>query len=96
MPVSSRCELPHLEVSVLIWQVDPSEAHPLSVNTTTPKDPHLASVIATIMSAYEKVKQDIVPYHSDPSPDGPGEKKGEYGICCNRTLGCDCNGPPST
>ena len=91
------CELlPHLEVSVLIWQVDPSEAHPLSVNTTTPKDPHLASVIATIMSAYEKVKQDIVPYHSDPAPDGPGEKKGEYGICCNRTLGCDCNGPPST
>jgi len=76
-------------------EVDPSEAHPLSVNTTTPKDPLLATVIAKIMSAYEAELANMVTHHSPPAPDGPGEAPGQYGICCNRTLGCDCDGPPS-
>ena len=76
--------------------VDPSEAHPLSVNTTAHDDPAIAAVLEQIMQAYAKEVASVVPHASQPAPDGPGEKPGEYGICCNRTLGCDCDGPPSS
>ena len=33
---------------------------------------------------------------SPPAPDGPGEKPGQYGVCCSRAKGCDCDGPPSS
>lgn len=75
-------------------EVDPSEAHPLSANTTQPADPTLAAVIATIMAAYDAEVATLHSYHEKPPPDAPGEGPGEWGVCCNRTLGCDCNGPP--
>ena len=34
-------------------EVDPSEAHPLSVNTTGSEDPLIDAVLSTIMAAYQ-------------------------------------------
>jgi len=77
-------------------EVDPSEAHPLSVNTTGSEDPLIDAVLSTIMAAYQAEVTSWRPYHVQPAPDRPGEGPGVYGVCCNRTLGCDCDGAPST
>ena len=76
-------------------EVDPSEAHPLCFNTTTPKDPVLKQVVQRFTEAYAKEVATLVPHSSPPAPDEPGEGPGKYGVCCNRTKGCDCDGPPS-
>ena len=75
--------------------VDPSEHYPLSANTTAPDDPQLAAVVGAIMVAYAKEVATLHPRGpSPPAPDGPGERPGEYGVCCDRSKGCDCDGPP--
>lgn len=73
---------------------DPSEQFPLCMNTTTPKDPELVHVIKRLEEARADILKDVVPHESKPAPDGPGEGPGKYGVCCNRTMGCDCDGPP--
>jgi len=75
-------------------EIDPSEAYPLSFNTTTSSDPVIAEVLATLTAAYAQQVTELQPHPSPPAPDGPGEGPGTYGVCCNRTLSCDCDGPP--
>lgn len=77
-------------------EVDPSEAYPLTYNTTSPPDPALRAVVAKFVAAYEEEIRNVQRHVSPPAPLGPGEGPGRYGVCCNRTLGCDCDGPPSS
>jgi arylsulfatase A-like enzyme len=74
---------------------DPSEAYALTYNTTTPSDPELSKVVAKFISSYAQQVASLVRTQPPPAPDRPGEGPGKYGVCCNRTLGCDCDGPPS-
>lgn len=81
----------------LLFQVehDPSEAYALTQNTTAPPDPALAAVVARFAAAYAREVAAVVARPSPPAPDAPGEGPGAYGVCCNRTLGCECDGPPA-
>ena len=72
-------------------EVDPSEAYPLCANTTSPADPRLAAVVRKLHQARARQIETLRPHASPPAPDGPGEGPGRYGICCNRTLKCDCD-----
>ncbi len=81
----------------LVFNVDedPSEEHPLAFgNETRPADPAIEAVVAQFSAAYAREVGTFRVYPSPPAPDGPGEGPGRYGVCCNRTLGCDCDGPP--
>ena len=74
--------------------VDPSEAYPLVANDTMPDDPALAALVEAFNAAYAREVATLKPYRPFPAPDGPGEGPGRYGVCCNRTMGCECDGPP--
>ena len=71
---------------------DPSEGYPLAVNTTT--GPY-ADVIAKIMAAHAEEAKTMHYGTLIKAPDQPGEGPGKYGVCCDRSKNCDCNGPPS-
>ena len=73
---------------------DPSETYPLSVNTTNPQDRDLRAVIQTLNAARERQAQALRPTLAPPAPDRPGEGPGKYGVCCDRSKGCDCTGAP--
>ena len=75
--------------------MDPEEAHPLAYNTSRPLDPAIRAVVERFNRAYAAEVKTFHKNLSPPAPDGPGEGPGRYGVCCNRTLGCDCDGPPS-
>ena len=75
--------------------VDPSEAYALTDNNTMPSDPTLQALVRRLQRAYAAELQRVVPYHAPPAPDGPGEGAGTYGVCCDRSRGCDCDGKPS-
>ena len=91
------CPTVHYTNGPLIFNVeeDPAESIALCANTTTPSDPELARVVNVLQSAYAKEIAGKIVRPSPPAPDGPGEGPGTYGICCNRTKGCDCDGKPS-
>mmetsp|Transcript_7205 Transcript_7205/g.12505 ORF Transcript_7205/g.12505 Transcript_7205/m.12505 type:complete len:82 (-) Transcript_7205:59-304(-) len=76
-------------------EVDPSDAYALADNNTMPSDAKLQEVIKTLQKAYAEQVERLVPYPSPPAPDAPGEGPGRYGVCCDRSKGCDCDGPPS-
>ena len=73
---------------------DPSETYPLSVNTTNPQDRDLRAVIQKLNAARERQAQALRPTLAPPAPDRPGEGPGKYGVCCDRSKGCDCTGAP--
>jgi len=76
-------------------EVDPSEAYALTDNNTMPSDPKLRQVVRVLQEEYAKQVQILVPHHTPDAPDGPGESPGKYGVCCDRSKGCDCDGQPS-
>ena len=97
-PIALRgCPVIEYSGGPLLFNVDqdPAEAYPLSVNTTTPRDPELRAVIAKLNAA-RALQSDLLHGHTTPPPpDGKGEGPGRYGVCCDRSKGCDCDGPPS-
>jgi len=75
--------------------VDPSEAYPLTANNTIPTDAKLKEVVQYLQVAYAQETQSLVPHVSPPAPDEEGEGPGKYGVCCDRSKGCDCDGAPT-
>jgi arylsulfatase A-like enzyme len=75
-------------------EVDPSEAYALT-HQGMPLDPKINEVVVTLQAAYEKEVKSLVSHTTPPAPDGPGEGPGAYGVCCDRSRGCDCDGKPS-
>jgi hypothetical protein len=57
-----------------------------------PTDPTLKQVIADIEAALAVEVKSMT--WGQPGV-AHGGVPGEYGICCNRTMLCDCDGPPS-
>lgn len=72
-------------------EVDPSESTPAD----TKKDEEAAAALQRIVKAHAMEKATFVHQKNTPLPDGPGEGPGLYGVCCDRTKNCDCNGKPS-
>jgi len=91
-PVKEYAEVPLL----FNVDVDPSEAYALTENNTMPSDPKLQQVIKTLQAAYKEQIRALVPHASPAAPDAPGEGPGTYGVCCDRSKGCDCDGKPSS
>jgi len=71
-------------------EVDPSEAYPL-VNGSMPHSPELIQLVSELQALYKAEIASLQPYSQPPAPDGPGEGPGLYAVCCNRTLGCNCD-----
>ena len=98
-PLSRRVRsLPHAPCTTRpspLCQIDPSEAYPLTNNGTEPTDATIKKVIADVRAAYKTEVANFVYGHLVPAPDQPGEGPGKYGVCCDRSKGCDCNGKPS-
>lgn len=74
---------------------DPSEAYPLTTNGKQPTDPAVKAAVDALNQAREKEIATMVFGNLQAPPDGPGEGKNKYGVCCDRSRGCDCNGKPS-
>jgi hypothetical protein len=62
---------------------DPSEAYPLN----------LTDINREILSKLQYELKNFWYGTLTPPPDQPGEGPGEYGVCCDRSKGCDCSGP---
>jgi arylsulfatase A len=73
---------------------DPSESMPISANGL-PKHPEDLAAMRRIIKAYAMEKSTFEFGHIVPHPDGPGEGPDHYGLCCDRSKDCKCNGPPS-
>jgi len=82
---------------------DSSEAYPLNLmnpvdengtkipdKTVLPDDPDHRAAMERILKAYAFEVATFVYGDNVPEPDGPNEKPGQYGVCCNRTLHCNC------
>ena len=60
-----------------------------------PADPELVALLKALEAAREQEKQTMVYGKLNAPADGPGEGPNKYGVCCDRSKGCDCNGQPS-
>ena len=85
----TQCYDPMLLFDVL---EDPSEAYPLALNSTPAA---YANVINEIIAARDAEAKTMYYGKLTAAPDGPGEGPGTYGVCCDRTLGCNCTTSPS-
>lgn len=73
-------------------EVDPSEAQPVDTND----DYEASAALKRIVRALAMEKATFVHQKNQPLPDGPGEGPGIYGVCCDRSKNCECNGKPSS
>lgn len=71
---------------------DPSEAYPLNPGGTMPTDPNLAAIAAMFNKAYDT---EVATFVARQPMKGSGGTPGQYGVCCDRSKKCDCDGPPS-
>ncbi|CAB9527311.1 acetylgalactosamine-6-sulfatase [Seminavis robusta] len=70
---------------------DPSETFPICDGNTLPEnDPDARAAIERILRAYAMEKATFEYGKIPPLPPGPGEGKGHYGVCCNRSTNCSC------
>jgi len=74
---------------------DPSEAYPLTNNGVNVTDPEIIAVLAALKDARAKEVASMVFGKLIAPPDQPGEGPNKYGVCCDRSKGCDCDGKPS-
>jgi len=74
---------------------DPSEANPLNPQGDMPAGSKAQQAMRDIQAAYEVERRTFVYGRLTAEPDGPGEGPDKYGLCCDRTRQCDCDGPPS-
>eukprot|EP00055_Hartaetosiga_balthica_P000690 m.137228 g.137228 ORF g.137228 m.137228 type:complete len:580 (+) comp11468_c0_seq1:204-1943(+) len=85
------CYVKHYSPAPLLFNIsqDPSEAYPLTTNGTMPADPSVLHVVNSILSAYEEEVKTLHYGKLHPAPGSP-----PYGVCCDRSRNCDCNGNP--
>merc|ERR1712014_269323 len=76
-------------------ELDPSEAVPLNPDGKVPTEEEAQRALERIGHALAAEKATFVPGRLVPEPDQEGEGPGRYGICCDRSKNCDCNGSPS-
>lgn len=72
---------------------DPSEAVPLNEPNQQPKRPEDIDAMDRILKAYAMEVATFEYGQILHIPDGPGESPGKYGVCCDRSLGCNCTLP---
>merc|ERR1719263_1855 len=73
------------------------EDHICETESVHTKDDYEASAaLKRIVKALAMEKATFVHQTNTPLPDGPGEGPGIYGVCCDRSKNCDCNGKPSS
>merc|ERR1712110_765129 len=72
-------------------EVDPAESTPAKTDV----DAEAAAALKRIVHALAMEKATFVHQKNTPLPDGPGEGPGLYGVCCDRSKDCDCNGKPA-
>jgi arylsulfatase A len=72
-------------------EVDPSESTPVDTKASVEG----AAAMIRIVSALAMEKATFVHQANVPLPDGHGEGPGMYGVCCDRSKNCDCDGRPS-
>jgi len=70
--------------------VDPSEAYPLTVNNTQPKDDYIKIIVQQFQDAYAEEVRTFNFNNPPPEPDQPYEAGDKYGLCCDRTKDCYC------
>lgn len=73
---------------------DPSEEYPINPKGSQPADgtPE-AEALKAIVAAYEsEVASFVARQPMQSTTCGPS---GQYGVCCDRSKNCDCDGPPS-
>mmetsp|Transcript_56321 Transcript_56321/g.180831 ORF Transcript_56321/g.180831 Transcript_56321/m.180831 type:complete len:599 (+) Transcript_56321:53-1849(+) len=92
------CKIKKYMEAPLLFNVekDPSEAIPLNPDGEMPHDAEAAAAIGRIQKAHATERATFVYGSLVPEPDGPGEGPGRYGVCCDRSKQCDCDGAPSS
>eukprot|EP00054_Salpingoeca_dolichothecata_P012819 m.71181 g.71181 ORF g.71181 m.71181 type:complete len:554 (+) comp20142_c0_seq1:29-1690(+) len=101
-PGLGGCHLPDCKHKTydppLLFNVDqdPSESFPLTENGQKPTNPIIKDVLAKFAAALEQEQKTMFHHKLIAPPDGPGEGPGKYGVCCDRSRGCDCDGKPSS
>lgn len=72
---------------------DPSEAFPICTGDRLPEhNPEANAAISRILRAYAMEKATFEYGHIPPLPPGPGEGPDRYGLCCDRSKNCFCEG----
>lgn len=71
---------------------DPSESTPLNSPNEMPSKPEDVDALNRILKAHAMEVATFEFGKILDIPDGPDEGPGEYGLCCNRSLGCNCTG----
>jgi len=74
---------------------DPSESQPVNEEGQAPRGADAVLAMKRIQQAYRTERATFIYGNLVPEPDEPGEGPGSYGVCCDRSRGCDCDGPPS-
>jgi len=69
---------------------DPSESIPISVGEL-PQEAEHRDAMERIMKAYAFERATFTHGTLVPEPDDAEERPGEYGICCDRSRGCNCS-----
>lgn len=75
-------------------EVDPSEAIPLNAKNENPTNPDELAAMKRIQKAYAMEKATFEFGTIIPMPDGPKEGPNQYGVCCDRSKGCNCINSP--
>ena len=71
---------------------DPSEAQPLNEPNQKPGRAEDVDALNRILKAYAMEVSTFEFGQILDIPDGPGESPGKYGVCCDRSRGCNCTG----
>jgi len=87
----SKIHYPDAQPLLFNVEEDPSESMPQDSG----KSADAGAALKRIVSALATEKATFVHQRNVPLPDGPGEGPGLYGVCCDRSKRCDCNGKPS-
>eukprot|EP00934_Nitzschia_sp_Nitz4_P003453 Nitzschia sp. Nitz4//scaffold42_size132992//46093//47946//NITZ4_003391-RA/size132992-processed-gene-0.8-mRNA-1//1//CDS//3329551694//3443//frame0 len=69
---------------------DPSEANPLNEPNQLPTNEADLAAMNRMLAAYAMEKATFEFGTILPIPDGPGEGPQQYGVCCDRSRGCNC------
>lgn len=70
--------------------VDPSESTPLNDPNKSPKRKEDVAALNRILKAHAMEVATFTYGNIVPIPDGPGEAPDQYGLCCDRSKGCNC------
>lgn len=72
---------------------DPSEALPLNAPNELPRKKEALEALNRILRAHAMEVATFEFGNIIPIPDGPNEGPDQYGLCCDRSRGCNCTEP---